>query len=234
MRANNRIKFMKVLGEKNPADLLTKYMPAELMKRHMTTLNLKVMDGRAETAPEIDDIGDDDGSKESWLTTTDDQVTGWDRRFVVKKLEFSEVVEIRPIPATGAMRPCNRRTRRSAFGRWPGTRRAEDDARNRRIEPENQEQHYGESMDVHTCGIQGVSRWSDDDEPNDEECRACRKAYDKLSIDRPEAMIDIVEINDGSTPGETDYIAAGEETIGAEPCVQRIPKIAEERDDQYC
>ena len=196
---------------------MTKYMPAELMKRHMTTLNLKVMDGRAETAPEIDDIGDDDGSKESWLTTTDDQVTGWDRRFVVKKVEFSDVVEIRPIPANGAMRPCNRRTRRSAFGRWPETRRTEDDMRKRWTETEIPEQQRGESMDVHTCGIQGVSRWSDDDEPNDDECHACRKAYEKLSIDRPETMIDAVEIDDRSTQGEADYIAAGEETIGAEP-----------------
>ena len=42
----------KVRGEHSPADLLTKHMPVELTRRHLSTINMRPVDGRAETAPE--------------------------------------------------------------------------------------------------------------------------------------------------------------------------------------
>ena len=41
VRVSGRILYRKVLGEKNPADLLTKNMSAELMSRHVETLNMR-------------------------------------------------------------------------------------------------------------------------------------------------------------------------------------------------
>ena len=45
-----------MLGSKNPADLMTKYMSAELSNQHLTTLNMKVEGGRAESAPTLDSV----------------------------------------------------------------------------------------------------------------------------------------------------------------------------------
>ena len=51
-----RLKYWKVLGSKNPADILTKHVPGELLERHLETLNVEVRDGRAETAPELNSV----------------------------------------------------------------------------------------------------------------------------------------------------------------------------------
>ena len=64
-------------------------MHAELMGRHLATINAQPTCGRAESAPTIDAVGIDHGAK-SW-------VQGWQE----KKVRFDEVVSIRPIPATG-------------------------------------------------------------------------------------------------------------------------------------
>ena len=53
---SGRIVYRKVLGAKNPADLMTKHMTAELSNQHLKTLNMNVEDGRAKTAPTIDNI----------------------------------------------------------------------------------------------------------------------------------------------------------------------------------
>ena len=44
----------EVLGEKNPADLLTKHFGAEVISRHVDTLNMVWIEGRAESAPTLD------------------------------------------------------------------------------------------------------------------------------------------------------------------------------------
>ena len=56
VRVSGRIKYKKVLGSKNPADLLTKHMGAELNKQHLATLNSSLELGRAGTAPTLDSI----------------------------------------------------------------------------------------------------------------------------------------------------------------------------------
>ena len=43
--------LFKVQGDKNPADLLTKSVPREVLDRHLHKLNLHRVDGRAATAP---------------------------------------------------------------------------------------------------------------------------------------------------------------------------------------
>ena len=44
----------KVLGADNPADLLTKHVPRDVMRKHMEFIGLKSEVGRAQSAPTID------------------------------------------------------------------------------------------------------------------------------------------------------------------------------------
>ena len=57
VRISGRIVYKKVLGEKNPSDLLTKYMTAELSMKHLEAINAVFVDGRAESALEIGNMG---------------------------------------------------------------------------------------------------------------------------------------------------------------------------------
>ena len=49
-------------GQKNPMDLLTKHLGAEVSARHVDTLNMVWIEGRAESAPTLDSV-------ESYLQT---------------------------------------------------------------------------------------------------------------------------------------------------------------------
>ncbi len=52
-RVTGRLSYKKVLGTKNPADMLTKHMPGDLMDKHLETLGAEVQAGRAQAAPEL-------------------------------------------------------------------------------------------------------------------------------------------------------------------------------------
>ena len=56
VRATNRLKYLKVLGTKNPADVLTKHVPAELLGRHLQVTGMNATDGRAAAAPELNSL----------------------------------------------------------------------------------------------------------------------------------------------------------------------------------
>ena len=51
--AEQRLKFQKVLGKHNPADLLTKHLDQATSEGHTETLNYKFNIGRAREAPKI-------------------------------------------------------------------------------------------------------------------------------------------------------------------------------------
>jgi hypothetical protein len=90
VRVAGRIAYKKVLGEKNPADLLTKHMSADLANRHLECLNMKVSDGRADTAPTLDSV-----------------VRAWYEGGNAKRgarVRFSDKVMYRGIPAEGKQR----------------------------------------------------------------------------------------------------------------------------------
>ena len=55
-RLTGRLAYRKVLGAKNPADVLTKHVPAELLQKHLETLCVEIRGGRAETAPELNSL----------------------------------------------------------------------------------------------------------------------------------------------------------------------------------
>ena len=47
------VEVEKIPGADNPADILTKYVDAQLLKRHLTTIGLHYESGRAALAPEL-------------------------------------------------------------------------------------------------------------------------------------------------------------------------------------
>ena len=69
VRVSGRIIYKKVLGTKNPADLMTKHMPAELTRQRLETLNQTATGGRAETAPTLNSV-------ESFVQAWYDDYTG--------------------------------------------------------------------------------------------------------------------------------------------------------------
>ena len=119
VRVSGRIVYKKVLGEKNPADLLTKYMTADLSLRHLTTIAARFAEGRAESAPEIDTVEDATGARAiDGGSGGSSDVTSWVRRIVDQNVRFCESVSVRPIPAEGLGRKCQRSNRKRMQGRW--------------------------------------------------------------------------------------------------------------------
>ena len=105
VRVSGRIAYHKVLGEKNPADLLTKFMTAELASKHLSTLNMKMTEGRAESAPSLSSVGIDKSSDGRLIMSV---VHGWyedstTNRKVDKAVRFDTLIRYRGIPAEGRM-----------------------------------------------------------------------------------------------------------------------------------
>ena len=66
--AKRRLRFGKVLGRDNPADLFTKHLDWDTIARHCTRISAEFEDGRATTAPGLDML------KASWELQLDDDV----------------------------------------------------------------------------------------------------------------------------------------------------------------
>ena len=105
VRISGRINYLKVLGEKNPADLLTKHMSAELANRHITTLNMRLSSGRAETAPTLDSL------VQAWYSENGKDVAK--SRGDGRRVHFASAAQYRPIPAEGRGRRTPARGSRS-------------------------------------------------------------------------------------------------------------------------
>ena len=53
MAAERQLKFGKVLGKNNPADLYTKYLDIQTINTHVRTRSYHTAEGRAEEAPKL-------------------------------------------------------------------------------------------------------------------------------------------------------------------------------------
>ena len=53
MAAEERLKFGKVLGSNNPADLFTKYLDEKTNVHHTNNLGFQTEEGRPEDAPQL-------------------------------------------------------------------------------------------------------------------------------------------------------------------------------------
>lgn len=93
VRVSGRIIYKKVLGEKNPADLLTKHMPAELAGRHLKCLNMQFDDGRAESAPTLDSL------VQAWYSRSGGDADSLQTE--KRKVRFDDKIKYRPIPCEG-------------------------------------------------------------------------------------------------------------------------------------
>ena len=98
-------------------------MSAELAGRHLEAINAKFIDGRAETAPEINNVDEKSDGEEA---LNDGDVTGelvsWIRKSVERgdtKVTFNHVVQVRPIPSAGLGKSCRGGGRLSRRGSWP-------------------------------------------------------------------------------------------------------------------
>ena len=72
-----------MLGRRNPADALTKYMPSTLMDQHVETVGLEIRGGRADSAPGLDNVEPHTETNKT------------------KRVSFHAIVSIRHIPSVG-------------------------------------------------------------------------------------------------------------------------------------
>ncbi len=101
-RVTGRLKYTKVLGTKNPADILTKHVPADLRDRHLETLQAQAQEGRAAAAPGLDSVesvilwceeGEEDAESQEECRT--------------KKVRFAPKVQYRAVPFKNKGRRCS-------------------------------------------------------------------------------------------------------------------------------
>ena len=178
VRATGRISHKKILGEKNPADLLTKHLTADVIKRHQTTITYRTAEGRAEAAPTLDSI-------------EDDGVEARVQRLYEKRFHFSETVDVRPIPASGRGRSCKKQEYKSQQTKWVEKvnvyeQKADKNDKGAQSMQEMHEGNVGENKKrvmqardrvnpgEHTCGIGSRTRWADQ-EDDDTPCPDCAR-----------------------------------------------------------
>ena len=106
-RVTGRLAYHKVLGSKNPSDVLTKHVPGDLLDKHLETIGARIAGGRAETAPEISAL-------ESRVTEVE-----WEQdigHFLDenKKVSFARVIKLRGIPSHNRGRKCGKASERQS------------------------------------------------------------------------------------------------------------------------
>ena len=96
------IAVSKVAGTDNPADLLTKHLPAESMKGHMDSLGISIEHGRAGTAPRLDSVTKlEEGKGDEWREERDTVV----REHVTPRRELFTPLRVRGAPPAKALTP---------------------------------------------------------------------------------------------------------------------------------
>ena len=98
MRVTGRLSYHKVLGTKNPSDILTKHVPADLLAKHLETIGAGIEGGRAESAPELNIVEVE--SWVQWLSPEDEQTER------TRTVSFAAKVRLRAIPSDNKGRKC--------------------------------------------------------------------------------------------------------------------------------
>ena len=101
VRCTKRLKYIKVLGTRNPADLLTKHVPKELLDAHSATLGVEFRGGRAESAPTLDGVEPYTEEWEEDLTQGECSEEQTGRKEGDRAVRFCKVVQVRSIAAEG-------------------------------------------------------------------------------------------------------------------------------------
>ena len=63
VRATGRPSYKKVLGSRNPSDVLTKHVAPTWLDHHLVTTGAEFRGGRADSAPALDEIHTNDGKR---------------------------------------------------------------------------------------------------------------------------------------------------------------------------
>ena len=108
IQCNRRLKYKKVLGTRNPSDILTKHVPRELLAAHLQTLGISHQSGRASIAPSLDSV---EPYTEEYGHPSSQPAAAV---VVAPKVAFSSVVLYRSIPAVGKGRPTSEATKAKA------------------------------------------------------------------------------------------------------------------------
>ena len=117
-RVTGRLSYLKVLGTKNPSDILTKHVDSALLDKHLETISAKVAGGRADSAPTLDSV------IESYIVhAKDSQGELRKEKLQGMHVSFSSKVDIRPVPAEGRGRSCRcaRKMRKPSASPRPGS-----------------------------------------------------------------------------------------------------------------
>ncbi len=101
-RLTGRLGFKKVLGQKNPADILTKHVARDLLDRHLATMGTEFKDGRAETAPELNSVE----SAVEWYIKDDTTNTENEPNAKKRTVKFASRVKFIAIPQENRGRRC--------------------------------------------------------------------------------------------------------------------------------
>jgi hypothetical protein len=116
-RISGRLAYHKVLGTKNPADVLTKHVPGELLERHLETLGAEMRGGRSELAPELMSLAT------SWLQWYR-PLEGEEEKApeeCAKKVTFAKRVLFRAVQHTNKGRSCKDRSVGRINSSWKTT-----------------------------------------------------------------------------------------------------------------
>ena len=115
VRVGGRLAYKKVLGTKNPADVLTKHVPGELLERHLESIGAEPRSGRAETAPELNSVESlvlrlpADWKAEIAGGATETGAIESTAR--TRRVSWARQVHLRAVPAVGKSRPVTRKSR---------------------------------------------------------------------------------------------------------------------------
>ena len=110
-RITGRLKYHKVLGTKNPSDILTKYVNGDLLERHVESLGVRFEGGRAETAPEMNSV-------ESWTAEIEWETQLNDEKDAkVKRVSFAKTVKMRAVPSQNRGIKPGKKSRAAQTGR---------------------------------------------------------------------------------------------------------------------
>ena len=99
-RISGRLAYHKVLGTKNPADVLTKHVPGELLERHLETLGAEMRGGRAELAPELMSLAT------SWVQWYKPLEAEEETNNKTRKVTFAKKVQFRAVEHRNKGRSC--------------------------------------------------------------------------------------------------------------------------------
>ena len=104
VRVSGRLQYRKVLGTKNPSDVLTKHVPADLLEKHIETMGMTLPGGRAQIAPELNSL---ESVVMSWTGT----LAGCGETAGDRCVRFSSTVQFRAVPMENRGRRCRQATK---------------------------------------------------------------------------------------------------------------------------